>query len=72
MQHDLSMVNKKRHLMMLSQGFYVMYPADMSYLELTLVRLELSSNLLVPYAFSCQVLVSVLSRGMISWWCQKK
>ena len=39
----------------------------MSYLGLTLVRLELSSNLLVPYAFSCQVLVSVLSRGVISW-----
>ena len=39
----------------------------MSYLGLTLVRLELSSNLLVPYALSCQVLVSVLSRGVISW-----
>ena len=38
-----------------------------SYLELTSVRLGLSSNLLVTYAFSCQVLVSVLSRGVISW-----
>ena len=40
----------------------------MSNLELTLVRLELSSDLLVPYAFSSQVLVIVLSRRVIS--CQ--
>ena len=36
-----------------------------SYLELTLVRLKLSSNLLVPNAFSYQLLVSVLSRRVI-------
>ena len=41
--------------------------AERSYLELTLVRLQLSGNLLVSYAFSCQVLVSVLSRRVISW-----
>ena len=58
---------QKRHLMMLSQGSYEVYQQAMSYLELTLVRLELSSNLLVPYAFSCQVLVSVLSPRVISW-----
>ena len=38
----------------------------MSYLELTLVKLELSSN-----AFSCQILVSVLSREMIPWQWRK-
>ena len=58
---------RKRHLMMLSQGSYEVYQQTMSYLELTLVRLELSSNLLVPYAFSSQVLVSLLSPRVISW-----
>ena len=54
MQHNLSMVDKKRQ-------------QTRSYLQLTLVRLQLSGNLLVSYAFSCQVLVSVLSRRVISW-----
>ena len=43
----------------------------MSYFELTLVRLELSSNLLVPCEFSCQILVCVLNRGIISWQWRK-
>lgn len=34
-------------------------------LVLTLVRLELPSSLLVPHAFSSQILVSSLSRGII-------
>ena len=28
MQQDLSLVNKKMHLMMLNQGSYKLYPAD--------------------------------------------
>ena len=37
----------------------------MSCLELTLVRLELSSNLLVPQAFPCQVFVCFLIHRII-------
>ena len=33
----------------------------MSYSELTIVRLELSSNLLVPHAFAFRILVSFVS-----------
>ena len=43
--------------MMLSQMFYGLHPADMSCLELTIVRLELYSNLLVPHIYICRVLV---------------
>ena len=39
--------------MMLSQIFYGLHPADMSCLELTIVRLELYSNLLVPHIYIC-------------------
>ena len=35
-----------------------------SCLESTLTRQELSSNLLVPHAFSCQVLVCFLIHGI--------
>ena len=43
----------------------------MSYLELTIVRLELSSNLLVPHAFAFRILVSFVSHVTIFWQRQR-
>ena len=50
-QQDLSVVDKKRHLVMLSQRCYKLYPADNIMLSQTLVRIKLSSILLVPPGF---------------------
>ena len=43
---------------MLSQGSYGVYPADNVMFIVNIGKAKLSSHLLVPYAFSYQVLVS--------------
>ena len=49
---------QKNHLMMLSQGpLLAVFIRLYYFLELTIVSLELSSNLLVPHAFVCPVFV---------------
>ena len=43
----------------------------LSCLEVTVVRLELSSDLLVPRAFACRVLVCLVSHVIIFRECRK-
>lgn len=56
------MVEKKKHLMILIQCFYGLYPADNFLFR---VELELFIKLLVPHAFACRLLVSFVNNLII-------
>ena len=61
------MEDKKRHLMILGQSKTDCTQQAMSCPELAMIRLELSSNGLVPHAFASQVLICFISYIMIFW-----
>ena len=61
------MEDKKRHLMILGQSKTDCTQQAMPCSELAMIRLELSSNVLVPHAFVSKVLICIISYIMIFW-----
>ena len=68
MQHDLSVVEKRRLSKDFEPRILSCIEQTMSRLALTVVKSELSSNLLVPHAYTCRVFVCFVRHIIIFFW----
>ena len=61
------MMNKKRHLIILSQESFGLYSAGSFMFRINNSKARIANNSFLPHAFACWVFVCFESHGIIFW-----